>query len=65
MRVPTGAFVARRNGMAFVTGNSGFPKSLNVGKSLDAYIKDQREQEVLAALQAKGFDQVTWSTDHE
>ena len=65
VRVPTGAFVARRNGMAFVTGNSGFPKSLNVGKALDAYIKVQREQEVLAALQAKGFDQVTWSTDHE
>lgn len=65
VKVPTGAFVARRNGMMFVTGNSGFPKSLNVGKSLDAYIKAQREQEVLAALRATGFDQVTWSTDHE
>lgn len=27
MRVPTGAFVARRNGKVFVTGNSGFPKA--------------------------------------
>jgi DNA modification methylase len=26
VRVPTGAFVARRNGKVFVTGNSGFPK---------------------------------------
>jgi DNA modification methylase len=26
VRVPTGAFVARRNGKIFVTGNSGFPK---------------------------------------
>jgi site-specific DNA-methyltransferase (adenine-specific) len=33
--VPTGAFVARRNGKVFVTGNSGFPKSLNVGKALN------------------------------
>lgn len=33
--VSTGAFVARRNGKAFVTGNSGFPKSLDVGKAID------------------------------
>ena len=33
--VPTGAFVARRNDKVFVTGNSGFPKSLNVRKALD------------------------------
>ena len=33
--VPTGAFVARRNGKVFVTGNSGFPKSLDVSKALD------------------------------
>ena len=35
VKTPTGAFVARRNGKAFVTGNSGFPKSLNVSKALD------------------------------
>ncbi len=34
--VPTGAFLARRNGRVFVTGNSGFPKSLDVAKALDA-----------------------------
>jgi len=30
VRVPTGAFVARRNGRIFVTGNSGFPKATRV-----------------------------------
>lgn len=34
--VRTGAFVARRNGKVFVTGNSGFPKSLDVSKAIDA-----------------------------
>ena len=33
--VSTGAWVARRNGKIFITGNSGFPKSLNVGKAVD------------------------------
>jgi hypothetical protein len=33
--VPSGAFVARRNGQMFVTGNSGFPKSLDVSKAID------------------------------
>jgi DNA modification methylase len=36
VRVPTGAFVARRNGKVFITGNSGFPKSLDVSKAIDA-----------------------------
>ena len=35
VKVPTGAFVARRNGKIFVTGNSGFPKSLNIAKAID------------------------------
>jgi site-specific DNA-methyltransferase (adenine-specific) len=35
LRVPTGAFVAVRGGVAFPTGNSGFPKSLDVSKQLD------------------------------
>ena len=38
MRVATGAFVARRNGQAFVTGNSGFPKSLNIQKNLEKMV---------------------------
>jgi DNA modification methylase len=33
--VSTGAFVARRNGKIFLTGNSGFPKSHNISKSID------------------------------
>jgi len=37
VRVDTGAFLARRNGRAFITGNSGFPKSLNVGKAIEAF----------------------------
>jgi hypothetical protein len=37
VRVATGAFVARRKGFwaEFVTGNSGFPKSLNISKALE------------------------------
>lgn len=34
LRVPTGAFVAVRNGVAFPTGNSGFPKSLDVSQNI-------------------------------
>jgi DNA modification methylase len=33
--VPTGAFVARTSAGVFVTGNSGFPKSLDVSKAID------------------------------
>lgn len=35
VRVETGAFMARRNGKVFITGNSGFPKSLNISKAID------------------------------
>lgn len=37
LRVPTGAFVAVRNGVAFPTGNSGFPKSMDVSKQIDKH----------------------------
>ena len=43
VRVPTGAFVARRNGHVFVTGNSGFPKSHNIGKAIDKAAGAERE----------------------
>ncbi len=33
--VSTGCFVARRNGKVFITGNSGFPKSMNIGLAVD------------------------------
>lgn len=41
--VPTGAFVARRNGRPFITGNSGFPKSHNVSKAIDKAAGAERE----------------------
>lgn len=43
LRVPTGAFVARRNGKVFVTGNSGFPKSHDVSKAIDREAGAKRE----------------------
>jgi len=41
--VSTGAFVARRKGQVFITGNSGFPKSLNIGKAVDKLQGNERE----------------------
>jgi len=41
--VPTGAFIARRNGKAFITGNSGFPKSLDISKAIDKAAGAERE----------------------
>lgn len=43
VEVQTGAFVARRNGMIFITGNSGFPKSLNISKDIDRQLGCERE----------------------
>jgi len=45
VRVASGAFVARRNGMAFVTGNSGFPKYLNTSKAIDEFLGFEEERE--------------------
>jgi len=41
--VPAGAFVVRRGGHPFLTGNSGFPKSHNVGKAIDKAAGAERE----------------------
>jgi DNA modification methylase len=41
--VSTGCFVARRNGKIFITGNSGFPKSLAIGKAVDKLQGNERE----------------------
>jgi hypothetical protein len=43
VKVPTGAFVVRRKGMVFITGNSGFPKYLNTSKAIDAHLGKERE----------------------
>jgi len=53
VKVPTGAFVARRNGKVFVTGNSGFPKSLDVSKVIDKAAGAERE--VVGTYTARGF----------
>ncbi len=42
VEVPFGAFVARRKGKIFITGNSGFPKSLNIGKAVDKLEGNER-----------------------
>ena len=43
VEVPTGAFVARRNGQIFITGNSGFPKSHDVSKAIDKEAGAERQ----------------------
>ena len=52
IRVPSGAFVARRNGKVFITGNSGFPKSLNVSKAINKAAGAERKD---AAKQWQGW----------
>lgn len=42
-QVPSGAFVARRNGKIFITGNSGMKKGADVGKALDKEAGAERE----------------------
>ena len=42
LRVPTGAFVVRRNGKIFVTGNSGKPKTLDISKAVDEHFGAER-----------------------
>lgn len=42
--VSTGAFVARRNGKVFITGNSGFPKSMDISKQIDKQAGADRER---------------------
>ena len=43
VEVPSGAFVAWRNGKIFITGNSGFQKSLDISKQLDKAAGKERE----------------------
>jgi site-specific DNA-methyltransferase (adenine-specific) len=43
IQVSTGAFVARRNGKIFITGNSGFPKSTDISKQLDKMAGKERK----------------------
>jgi len=43
VEVPTGAFVARRNGKIFITGNSGFPKSLNIALQFEQELCERKD----------------------
>lgn len=49
--VSTGCFVARRNGKVFITGNSGFPKSMNLGLAIDK--KNGVESKVMVSEEGK------------
>lgn len=61
IRVRTGAFVAVRNGMAFPTGNSGFPKATNVSRMIDQALSAKGAQTDGAS--GKGSTTVTESGD--
>ena len=41
--VSTGLFIARRNGKIFITGNSGFPKAMNISKMVDKRLGFERK----------------------
>jgi DNA modification methylase len=47
--VPTGAFVVRRAGRPFITGNSGFPKSHDVSKGIDKALGQSGSVEAVGA----------------
>lgn len=46
LQTMTGAFVVRRNNRAFISGNSGFPKSMNVGTALDKKLGIESDSEI-------------------
>lgn len=53
--VPTGAFFARRLGKIFITGNSGFPKSLNVAKALQKSLDRQGKSDPELVQRYQGY----------
>lgn len=59
--VPTGAFVARRNGKIFVTGNSGYPKNHDISKALDK--EAGAEREVIGHSLSGRRKQSSWNPD--
>jgi site-specific DNA-methyltransferase (adenine-specific) len=59
--VSTGAFVARRNGKVFITGNSGFPKSLDVSKAIDKAAGAERECTRAGVVKRDGYGD-DWDT---
>jgi len=53
VETPTGAFIARRNGKAFITGNSGFPKNHDVSKAIDKELGKYDKREVVGKKSTK------------
>ena len=47
LTVPTGAFVVRRDGKPFITGNSGFPKGHDASKAIDRHLGTSDLREVV------------------
>ncbi|MDD5293739.1 MAG: DNA methyltransferase, partial [Candidatus Izemoplasmatales bacterium] len=61
VEVETGAFVARRNGQIFITGNSGFPKSLNVSKAVESHILNgTSNKKDFSKLQGERLERGNW-----
>ena len=44
--VQSGVIIARRNGKVFITGNSGFPKSMDISKAIDKKLGAERTEVV-------------------
>lgn len=56
LTVPTGAFVVRRDGKPFITGNSGFPKGHDASKAIDKMLGTTGQREVVGTrYEAKRF----------
>jgi len=61
VKVPTGAFVARRNGKVFITGNSGFPKATRIDTQIDRAAGKLEEREIIGKKKLTGNAKVKGS----
>ncbi len=55
VRVPSGAFVARRNGHVFITGNSGMPKRVRLDLKIDEHFGMKDARPVVGAQRTRRF----------
>jgi site-specific DNA-methyltransferase (adenine-specific) len=60
--VSTGCFIARRNGMIFITGNSGFPKAMNISLAIDKQECKKQLAEKLGRKPTKDEFEEAWKT---
>lgn len=60
VRVPSGAFVARRNGKVFITGNSGFPKRVRLDLKIDQHFGKAAERPVIRPRPQPSFTKNTY-----